>query len=133
MPIKHFEDGLLAPKPNVPKRSSPALFVILVLAIVLVCGLIWAIARSRGGDQSGDAGARVASRHCQEAALSRLEAPATARFAPMSEQQVLRIEGPSEAYRVIGYVDTPARRNYSCDLHYDVATNTWSLDDFIFY
>lgn len=126
-------------KPDAPKKSSSALFVVLVLAIILVCGLIWAIARGRGGEDESDAGARVASRHCQEAALSRLESPASAHFAPLSEQQILRIQGEGEAYRVISYVDAQntfgatLRRNYSCDLHHDAANNTWILDDFIFY
>jgi hypothetical protein len=124
----------MAGKTDTPKKQSSALFVVLVLAIILVCGLIWAIARGRGGEADPDAaGARIASRHCQQAALDRLESPASARFAPISEQQIFRIEGPGKAYRVMSYVDAPARMNYTCDLHYDAASNTWSMDDFTFY
>ncbi len=122
------------------KAKSNNRIILLVVAIVFMCGLLMAIAQIQGGDNTqSDSGARIASRRCEEAARNRLKSPSTAKFAPLSDQRIYRIEGEGEAYRILSYVDSQnsfgamVRTEFTCDLHYDASTITWYLDDIWFF
>jgi hypothetical protein len=122
-----------SPTTSKPRNKNTNIIAIILLAavflLIILCVIIGAIIGGGGSNNDKSYLPTAAQLICQQFVTNDLVAPSTAKFPSLLEQTVYTIQGKTDAFRVIGYVDAQngfgamIRNYYTCDVQYEGSSN----------